>query len=110
MSQAIDIYSGKKCGGIYRYLDGTITSPGLPEDNYDNNLNCTYVIQAPWQTSITLIFTALHLQPRHPLLGCVNDSITVSRHKLTLFQTNVATLDHDSPISPWWPNQINDVT
>ncbi|XP_069805658.1 embryonic protein UVS.2-like [Dendropsophus ebraccatus] len=47
-------YHSEKCGGTFYNLMGTITSPGYP-DNYAPNLNCSYIIKAP--ENYTVSFT-----------------------------------------------------
>jgi cubilin len=59
-----DIFGGRgflmnftaECGAVYNGTEGTIVSPGFP-DNYDNNLNCTYEITGNPQKHTILRFT-----------------------------------------------------
>ena len=45
----------RECGGIYSGPTGTISSPGFP-DRYDDNLTCTYVINATSESYVLLSF------------------------------------------------------
>ncbi|XP_070181137.1 uncharacterized protein [Littorina saxatilis] len=49
------------CGETFTAPTGTIQSPNFP-NNYDNNLNCVYVITAPEGHRVTLRFTSFSLE------------------------------------------------
>lgn len=48
------------CGGSYFGSSGTFSSPNYPA-NYDNNLNCTWVVQGPVGHFLTFTFVGFQL-------------------------------------------------
>ncbi|XP_065577284.1 cubilin-like isoform X11 [Artemia franciscana] len=62
----------RECGGIYSGPTGTISSPGFP-DRYDDNLTCTYVINATSESYVLLSFEDPFELEGNP--SCMYDSV-----------------------------------
>ncbi|XP_053549170.1 CUB domain-containing protein 2 [Bombina bombina] len=54
-------YRKDVCGGILTGLSGTITSPDYP-DNYPNNAECHWLIQAAPHSKVRLVFTDFQVE------------------------------------------------
>ncbi|KAK2105294.1 hypothetical protein P7K49_014808, partial [Saguinus oedipus] len=50
-----------RCGSNFTGPSGYIISPNYPKQ-YDNNVNCTYVIEADPQSVVLLTFVSFHLE------------------------------------------------
>lgn len=63
------------CGGVFSEMEGTITSPGFP-DEYRNFLNCVYVIKHHSKSliSLTLKPDEFHIEGSS---NCIYDSLSV---------------------------------
>ncbi|NXD11879.1 CUBN protein, partial [Nothocercus nigrocapillus] len=66
-------YTFEACGGIQSGESGVISSPNYPEP-YSNLNRCSWLLEAPEGETITLTFTAFHLES-HSL--CKWDSLTI---------------------------------
>ncbi|XP_010219070.1 PREDICTED: cubilin-like, partial [Tinamus guttatus] len=66
-------YTFEACGGIQSGEGGVISSPNYPEP-YSNLNRCSWLLEAPEGETITLTFTAFHLES-HSL--CKWDSLTI---------------------------------
>ncbi|NWX82451.1 CUBN protein, partial [Nothoprocta pentlandii] len=66
-------YTFEACGGIQSGESGVISSPNYPEP-YSNLNRCSWLLEAPEGQTITLTFTAFHLES-HSL--CKWDSLTI---------------------------------
>ncbi|XP_072507728.1 cubilin [Notamacropus eugenii] len=68
-----------RCGANFTSLSGYIVSPNYPSQ-YDDNMNCNYIIQADAQAIVTLDFQSFHLEAPSALTGsCINDGVKVLR-------------------------------
>lgn len=63
-----------ECGGVYTTQSSTITHSSYP-NNYQPNLNCKYVINAPRRYQIVLYFNLFDIEKTS---DCRNDYITIS--------------------------------
>ncbi|KAK2531299.1 Cubn [Columba livia] len=66
-------YMFEACGGIQSGESGVISSPNYPEP-YSNMNRCSWLLEAPEGDTITLTFTAFHVE-HHSL--CKWDSVTI---------------------------------
>ncbi|NXG01683.1 CUBN protein, partial [Sakesphorus luctuosus] len=66
-------YTYEACGGIQSGESGVISSPNYPEP-YSNLNHCSWLLEAPEGETITLTFTAFHVE-NHSL--CKWDSVTI---------------------------------
>ncbi|OWK59671.1 Cubilin, partial [Lonchura striata] len=66
-------YTFEACGGVQSGEWGVISSPNYPEP-YSNLNHCSWVLEAPEGQTITLTFTAFHIES-HSL--CKWDSVTI---------------------------------
>ncbi|XP_040403063.1 cubilin [Cygnus olor] len=66
-------YTFEACGGIQSGERGVISSPNYPEP-YSNLNHCSWLLEAPEGATITLTFTAFHVE-NHSL--CKWDSVTI---------------------------------
>ncbi|XP_062489682.1 cubilin isoform X1 [Pezoporus occidentalis] len=66
-------YTFEACGGIQSGESGVISSPNYPEP-YSNLNRCSWLLEAPEGETITLTFTAFHIE-NHSL--CKWDSVTI---------------------------------
>uniref|UniRef100_A0A8C8BEW9 Cubilin n=1 Tax=Otus sunia TaxID=257818 RepID=A0A8C8BEW9_9STRI len=66
-------YTFEACGGIQSGERGVISSPNYPEP-YSNLNHCSWLLEAPEGETITLTFTAFHVE-NHSL--CKWDSVTI---------------------------------
>ncbi|XP_070174673.1 low-density lipoprotein receptor-related protein 4-like isoform X2 [Littorina saxatilis] len=64
------------CGRTFTALTGKIQSPNFP-NNYDSNLNCTYVITAPVGSRITVNFSHMDFETSVINTGCPYDYIEI---------------------------------
>ncbi|CAI9532967.1 unnamed protein product, partial [Staurois parvus] len=55
-------YQVTNCSREYNQSFGYLKSPGWPE-NYPNRIECTTILRAPDSHSISLFFSAFHLEP-----------------------------------------------
>ncbi|XP_036315022.1 cubilin [Pipistrellus kuhlii] len=68
-----------RCGSNFTNPSGYIISPNYPKQ-YDNNMNCTYFIEANPLSMVTLIFVSFHLEARSAVTGsCDNDGLHIIR-------------------------------
>ena len=65
----------KACVGHRTSLNGTITSPGYPT-NYQNNLNCTWIIENPNATIFSINFLEFQTEPYWDYVS-VHDGISL---------------------------------
>nr|XP_044991063.1 cubilin [Jaculus jaculus] len=80
-----------KCGRNFTGSVGEIISPNYPR-HYDNNMNCTYIIQADSQAIVLLTFVSFHLEDRSAITGsCDHDGVHIIRG-LSLSSTPSATV------------------
>ncbi|XP_032741095.1 cubilin-like [Rattus rattus] len=63
----------KDCNREYNQTFGNLKSPGWPQ-NYDNNLDCTIILRAPQNHSISLFFYWFQLEDSRQ---CMNDFLEV---------------------------------
>ncbi|XP_071475764.1 cubilin [Marmota flaviventris] len=88
-----------RCGRNFTGPTGDIISPNFPKQ-YDNNMNCTYVIEDNSQSLIVLTFVSFHLEARSAITGsCENDGLHIVRGH-SLFSTPVATVCGDETLDP----------
>ncbi|XP_075408563.1 cubilin [Tenrec ecaudatus] len=88
-----------RCGGNFTGPSGDIVSPNYPKQ-YDNNMNCTYVIEASSHSVVLLTFVSFHLEARSAIAGsCVNDGVHIIRG-YSLSSTPFATLCGDETPAP----------
>ncbi|MBZ3891922.1 Cubilin [Sciurus carolinensis] len=88
-----------RCGRNFTGPTGYIISPNFPRQ-YDNNMNCTYIIVAGSQSLVVLTFVSFHLEARSAITGsCENDGLQIVRgHSLS--STPVATVCGDETLDP----------
>lgn len=55
------------CGSNYTNPSGYIVSPNYPKQ-YDNNMNCTYIIEADPLSLVILTFVSFHLERKFILI------------------------------------------
>ncbi|XP_001377380.2 cubilin [Monodelphis domestica] len=68
-----------RCGANFTSPSGYIVSPNYPSQ-YDNNMNCNYIIKAEPQEMVILNFQSFHLEvPSELSGGCINDGIKIIR-------------------------------
>eukprot|EP00069_Balaena_mysticetus_P005320 bmy_04745T0 len=88
-----------RCGRNFTNPSGYIVSPNYPKQ-YDNNMNCTYIIEASPLSVVLLTFVSFHLEARSTVTGsCVNDGVHIVRG-YSLSSTPLATLCGDESLSP----------
>ncbi|XP_048254092.1 deleted in malignant brain tumors 1 protein-like [Haliotis rufescens] len=73
--QVLDVI---RCGGRYTGSSGSISSPNYP-GNYNNNLYCTYIIDAG-ETLITLVFEEFITQPWYDVVKVYDASNNLLVH------------------------------
>ncbi|XP_074049030.1 cubilin [Macrotis lagotis] len=79
-----------KCGTNFTNPSGYIVSPNYPRQ-YDNNMNCIYVIKANPQDAVVLNFQTFHLEAPSALSGsCINDGVKIIQGDQATF-TPIAT-------------------
>lgn len=77
-------YVSAGCSRVYEQEYGYLKSPGWP-NIYTNNLECSIVLQAPQNSSISLFFTSFDVE-NHP--SCNFDYLEVSINMLKCHQIN----------------------
>ncbi|XP_015441120.1 cubilin isoform X1 [Pteropus alecto] len=88
-----------RCGSTFTKPSGYIISPNYPKQ-YDNNMNCTYVIEANSLALILLTFVSFHLEARSTVTGgCDNDGVHIIRGH-SVASTPFATVCGDEILSP----------
>uniref|UniRef100_A0A8B9TKW5 Cubilin n=1 Tax=Anas platyrhynchos TaxID=8839 RepID=A0A8B9TKW5_ANAPL len=65
------------CGGIFQATSGEIHSPNYPEP-YNNNTDCSWIIQVDHSHRILLNFTDFDIEDHH---SCNYDNVAVSNHR-----------------------------
>uniref|UniRef100_A0A8C3YL53 Cubilin n=1 Tax=Catagonus wagneri TaxID=51154 RepID=A0A8C3YL53_9CETA len=88
-----------RCGRNFTNPSGYIVSPNYPKQ-YDNNMNCTYIIEANPLSVVLLTLVSFHLEARSAVLGsCVSDGVhIISGHSLS--STPLVTLCGEEVLSP----------
>uniref|UniRef100_U3KLX7 Cubilin n=1 Tax=Oryctolagus cuniculus TaxID=9986 RepID=U3KLX7_RABIT len=88
-----------RCGGNFTDQSGFIISPNYPKE-YDNNMNCSYLIQAGPHSLVRLTFVSFHLEARSTVSGtCANDGVRIIRgHSLS--STPLATVCGSESLAP----------
>uniref|UniRef100_A0A8C0RW72 Cubilin n=1 Tax=Canis lupus familiaris TaxID=9615 RepID=A0A8C0RW72_CANLF len=88
-----------RCGGNFTNPSGYILSPNYPRQ-YDNNMNCTYIIEADPLSVVLLTFESFHLEARSAITGsCANDGVHIIRGS-NLSSTPFATVCGNEILSP----------
>ncbi|OWK03088.1 CUBN [Cervus elaphus hippelaphus] len=88
-----------RCGRNFTSPSGYIVSPNYPKQ-YDNNMNCTYIIEASPLSVILLTLVSFHLEAHSAVTGsCVNDGVHIIRG-YNLSSTPLATLCGEDNLSP----------
>ncbi|NP_001072.2 cubilin precursor [Homo sapiens] len=88
-----------RCGSNFTGPSGYIISPNYPKQ-YDNNMNCTYVIEANPLSVVLLTFVSFHLEARSAVTGsCVNDGVHIIRG-YSVMSTPFATVCGDEMPAP----------
>ncbi|XP_068942361.1 cubilin [Petaurus breviceps papuanus] len=68
-----------RCGANFTSPSGYIVSPNYPSQ-YDDNMDCNYVIKADAQAMVLLNFVSFHLEAPSALSGsCINDGVKIIR-------------------------------
>ncbi|XP_036916668.1 cubilin [Sturnira hondurensis] len=68
-----------RCGSNFTKPSGYIISPNYPRQ-YDNNMNCTYFIEANPTSVVFLTFVSFHLEARSAVTGsCDSDGVRIVR-------------------------------
>ncbi|KAM6215214.1 cubilin [Rhynchocyon petersi] len=89
-----------RCGSNFTDPSGYIISPNYPKQ-YDNNMNCTYIIEADSYSVVLLTFLSFNLEARSAIAGsCVNDGMHIIRG-YSVSATPVATLCGDEILAPF---------
>lgn len=65
------------CGGIFQATSGEIHSPNYPEP-YNNNTDCSWIIQVDHSHRIRLNFTDFDIEDHH---SCNYDNVAVSNNR-----------------------------
>ncbi|XP_063003684.1 cubilin [Elgaria multicarinata webbii] len=65
-----------RCGANFTAPSGRIVSPNFPRQ-YDNNLDCSYIIDAGPQSVVILTFQMFDLQPHNALENCAYDGVKI---------------------------------
>lgn len=88
-----------RCGRNFTNPSGYIVSPNYPKQ-YDNNMNCTYIIEASPLSVILLKVVSFHLEARSTVSGsCDSDGVHIIRgHSLSSMP--LVTLCGDEALSP----------
>ncbi|KAM7237074.1 hypothetical protein CapIbe_011318 [Capra ibex] len=88
-----------RCGRNFTSPSGYIVSPNYPKQ-YDNNMNCTYIIEASPLSVTLLTLVSFHLEAHSAVTGsCVNDGVHIIRG-YNLSSTPLATLCGEDSLSP----------
>uniref|UniRef100_A0A452U8T7 Cubilin n=1 Tax=Ursus maritimus TaxID=29073 RepID=A0A452U8T7_URSMA len=88
-----------RCGGNFTNPSGYILSPNYPKQ-YDNNMNCTYVIEADPLSLVLLTFESFHLEARSAVTGsCASDGVHIIRGS-NFSSAPFATVCGDEILSP----------
>ncbi|XP_006766106.1 PREDICTED: cubilin, partial [Myotis davidii] len=88
-----------RCGSNFTKPSGYIISPNYPKQ-YDNNMNCTYFIEANPLSVVSLTFVSFHLEARSAVTGsCDNDGLHIIRGH-SVASTPFATVCGDEVLSP----------
>uniref|UniRef100_A0A8C5UZ61 Cubilin n=1 Tax=Microcebus murinus TaxID=30608 RepID=A0A8C5UZ61_MICMU len=88
-----------RCGRNFRSPTGFIISPNYPKQ-YDNNMNCTYIIKTNPMSVVILAFVSFHLEARSAVTGgCDNDGVHIIRGD-SVAATPLATVCGDEMLAP----------
>ncbi|XP_040824205.1 cubilin [Ochotona curzoniae] len=88
-----------RCGGTFTDQSGYIISPNYPKQ-YDNNMNCTYLIQSDLHSLVLLTSVSFHLEARSAISGtCANDGVHIIRG-YSLSSTPAATVCGAETLAP----------
>ncbi|XP_010605410.1 cubilin [Fukomys damarensis] len=88
-----------RCGYNFTGSSGYIISPNFPKQ-YDNNMNCTYLIKGRHRSVVILTFKSFHLEARSALTGsCDSDGVRILRGD-SLSSAPVATVCGDETLDP----------
>ncbi|XP_036131390.1 cubilin [Molossus molossus] len=88
-----------RCGSHFTKSSGYIISPNYPKQ-YDNNMNCTYFIEADPLSVVFLTFVSFHLEARSAVTGsCDSDGVHIIRGH-SVASTPFATMCGDEIPSP----------
>ncbi|XP_006894385.1 PREDICTED: cubilin-like [Elephantulus edwardii] len=88
-----------RCGSNFTDSTGYIISPNYPKQ-YDNNMNCTYIIEADSDAVVILTFVSFHLEARSAIAGsCTNDGVHIIRG-YSLSSMPFTTLCGDEVLAP----------
>ncbi|XP_024431584.2 cubilin [Desmodus rotundus] len=88
-----------RCGSHFTKPSGYIISPNYPRQ-YDNNMNCTYFIEASPTSVVLLTFVSFHLEARSAITGsCDGDGVRIiSGHSAA--SPPLATVCGDESLAP----------
>ncbi|XP_006159809.2 LOW QUALITY PROTEIN: cubilin [Tupaia chinensis] len=88
-----------RCGSRFTKPSGYIISPNYPR-KYDNNMNCTYIIETDPLSLVFLTFVSFHLEARSAITGsCDSDGVHIIKGS-NLSSTPLATVCGDETLSP----------
>ncbi|XP_065581286.1 ovochymase-1-like isoform X2 [Artemia franciscana] len=82
-----------KCGGTITDVVGVIETPNYPY-NYENNMECTWVIETPENTTVNFFCEDFDLQGS---MTCQNDYLEVSESGDVEFKDSTRYCEDDSP-------------
>ncbi|XP_008565950.1 PREDICTED: cubilin [Galeopterus variegatus] len=88
-----------RCGGNFTSPTGYIISPNYPKQ-YDNNMDCTYVIGADPLSVVLLTSVSFHLEAHSAVTGsCANDGVHIIRGT-SFSSTPIATMCGEEILAP----------
>ncbi|XP_058537778.1 cubilin isoform X1 [Neofelis nebulosa] len=88
-----------RCGGNFTNPSGYILSPNYPK-HYDNDMNCTYIIEADPLSLVLLTVVSFHLEARSAVTGsCDSDGLHIIRGS-SFSSTPFATICGDEILPP----------
>ncbi|NP_445784.3 cubilin precursor [Rattus norvegicus] len=88
-----------RCGRTFNTSTGDIISPNFPKQ-YDNNMNCTYLIDADPQSLVILTFVSFHLEDRSAITGtCDHDGLHIIKGR-NLSSTPLVTICGSETLRP----------
>ncbi|KAM5338742.1 cubilin [Glossophaga mutica] len=88
-----------RCGSNFTKPSGYIMSPNYPSQ-YDNNMDCTYFIEANPTSVVLLTFVSFHLEARSAVTGsCDGDGVRIIRGR-SAASPPLATMCGDELLSP----------
>ncbi|XP_042541866.1 cubilin [Dipodomys spectabilis] len=98
-AQGFSAFFFSRCGRNFTNSMGYILSPNFPKQ-YDNNMNCTYIIETDAQSVVSLTFVNFRLEARSAVTGrCDHDGLHIIKG-YSLSSTPVATVCGSETLSP----------